>query len=289
MSKIISISGRLGSGKTELANMCIKHGYERMYFAYPLKDMLRRYFRLDSIEELNMLKSVAMDVSEIDEDTIEFFSINTGIDTGICAETLMGIKPEFTMRDWLQFIGTDLIRANDPEWHVRRTLTSMDPNKNYVFDDARFPNEIEALINKGAEAWYIIRNKTDNVSNHESETRLSLESPYFKGHIIPNDGPLELFKSVWEEYITTGQIRASWQEIIDKYDRFGSDLIREVEAKASLCNVKASDNGRYIILEDKDNGNTEFVFDLLRVELYKKYINHDTERFCPCDGQNGTL
>lgn len=276
MGKIISLSGRLGSGKSELAKVCVKHGYERMYFAYPLKDMLKRFFNLGSIEELNKLKSVVMDIGEVTEEMIEFFSVNTGIDKEICAETLSRVKPTFTMRDWLQFIGTDLIRTYDSEWHVRNTMACLDENKNYVFDDTRFPNEIEALINRGAEVWYIVRNKTDNVSNHESETKLSLDSEYFKGHIIPNDGPLERFTSMWEDYISQDEIRPSWREVIDRYDNI-SNITQEVDAKARLSTVKPSDNGRYVILKDNENGNIDFEFDLLKVELYKKYINDDTE------------
>lgn len=276
MSRIISLSGRLGSGKTELANVCIKHGFERMYFAYPLKNMLKEFFKLGSIDELNKLKTSQMGVSGKDEHTVEFFKqkLFPLSDNDEVAKILEPIVPEFTMRDWLQFIGTDVIRAHDPDWHVKNTLALLEDDKDYVFDDTRFPNEIEALIDKGAEVWYIIRNKTDNVSNHESETKLGLNSSYFNnGNIIPNDTVLDVFTGMWEDYLTNGVIRGYWQEIRERYIKFKYDIIQEVEEKVENCQIEPSKNGHYIVLKNKNNGNMNYEFDLIRIELFKKYLN----------------
>jgi hypothetical protein len=276
MSRIISLSGRLGSGKTELANVCIKHGFERMYFAYPLKNMLKEFFKLGSIDELNKLKTSQMGVSGKDEHTVEFFKqkLFPLSNNDEVAKILEPIVPEFTMRDWLQFIGTDVIRAHDPDWHVKNTLALLEDGKDYVFDDTRFPNEIEALIDKGAEAWYIIRNKTDNVSNHESETKLGLNSSYFNnGNIIPNDTVLDVFTGMWEDYLTNGVIRGYWQEIRERYIKFKYDIIQEVEEKVENCQIEPSKNGHYIVLKNKNNGNMDYEFDLIRIELLKKYLN----------------
>ena len=276
MGRIITLSGRLGSGKSELAQMCLNHGFERMYFACPLKNMVKDFFNLESVEQLNLLKTKKMGTSGTDKKTIEFFTERL---YPLCTEEEMAkrlkvVNEDFTMRDWLQFIGTDLIRSYDPDWHIKKTFAMMDPNKNYVFDDTRFPNEIEALIEKGAEAWYVVRNKTDNISNHESETMISLESPYFdNGNIIPNDTVLDIFRNMWEDYLTNGSIRAHWQEARERFVKFKSDFIREVKAEAENCIVKPSDNGSYMILVNKDNGNTKYEFDLFRIELLKKYVN----------------
>lgn len=276
MGRIITLSGRLGSGKSELAQMCLNHGFERMYFACPLKNMVKDFFKLESVEQLNLLKTKKMGTSGTDKKAIEFFTERL---YPLCSEEEMAkrlkvVNEDFTMRDWLQFIGTDLIRSYDPDWHIKKTFAMMDPNKNYVFDDTRFPNEIEALIEKGAEAWYVVRNKTDNISNHESETMISLESPYFdNGNIIPNDTVLDIFRNMWEDYLTNGFIRVHWQEARERFVKFKSDFIREVKEEAENCIVKPSDNGSYMILVNKDNGNTKYEFDLFRIELLKKYVN----------------
>lgn len=276
MGRIITLSGRLGSGKSELAQMCLNHGFERMYFACPLKNMVKDFFNLESVEQLNLLKTKKMGTSGTDKKAIEFFTERL---YPLCTEEeitkrLEVVNEDFTMRDWLQFIGTDLIRSYDPDWHIKKTFAMMDPNKNYVFDDTRFPNEIEALIEKGAEAWYVVRNKTDNISNHESETMISLESPYFdNGNIIPNDTVLDIFRNMWEDYLTNGFIRVHWQEARERFVKFKSDFIREVKSEAENCIVKPSDNGSYMILVNKDNGNTKYEFDLFRIELLKKYVN----------------
>ena len=256
--------------------MCLNHGFERMYFACPLKNMVKDFFNLESVEQLNLLKTKKMGTSGTDKKTIDFFTERL---YPLCTEEEMTKRlkvanKDFTMRDWLQFIGTDLIRSYDPDWHIKKTFAMMDPNKNYVFDDTRFPNEIEALIEKGAEAWYVVRNKTDNISNHESETMISLESPYFdNGNIIPNDTVLEIFRNMWEDYLTNGFIRVHWQEARERFVKFKSDFIREVKSEAENCIVKPSDNGSYMVLVNKDNGNTKYEFDLFRIELLKKYVN----------------
>lgn len=280
MGRIISLSGRLGTGKTELANICIEHGFERMYFAYPLKNMLKEFFELDSIDTLNALKTKQMGVSGKDEKTIAFFKSKlfpSKTDKEV-ADMLRPITVEFTMRDWLQYIGTDVIRAYEPNWHVNNTLALLEDGKDYVFDDTRFPNEIEALKKKGAEVWYVVRNKTDNVSNHESETSISLESSYFNdGNIIPNDSVLEVFCGMWEDYIEYGVIRSYWQEVIDRFVKFKYDIIQEVTEKATNCYVEPSKNGHYIVLKNKENGNINYEFDLLRIELFKKFLKQKND------------
>ena len=52
---IIGFGGRLGSGKTELSQICEQYGYEKLYFALPLKQLCSDLLDI-SIDELNVLK-----------------------------------------------------------------------------------------------------------------------------------------------------------------------------------------------------------------------------------------
>ena len=105
---------------------------------------------------------------------------------GTAAWCLTRSKVKFkTVRQLLQFIGTDLIRKYNTNWHVNRIRKMIDKNKNYVFDDVRFKNELNLVKELGGECWFIIRPIINNVSNHESETSLTWRD--FGNKIIINN------------------------------------------------------------------------------------------------------
>jgi hypothetical protein len=196
--RIISLSGRKESGKTELAKVCEKHGYEKKSFATELKSLVCRMIGIGSIAELDKYKTVPIGAT-LDKNAIHRLSVETGIDEDYIKEHGSSLTENSTSRDWLQVIGTNVIRTFDPDWHVRKTLEGLDINKKYVFDDTRFPNELKALREIGAECWFIIRNKTDNISNHPSETALSYRD--FDYRIIVNNLTLQELKKNWNRYI----------------------------------------------------------------------------------------
>ena len=83
------------------------------------------------------------------------------------------------IREIMQVVGTDLIRAHNPDWHCNRVkgqifeMLAEDNGTNIVIDDLRFPNEKVMLHGLGAHCWYVVRPKFDNMSMHESETSLT--------------------------------------------------------------------------------------------------------------------
>ena len=184
---IIGFAGRKESGKTELANLLTKMGYKKVSFATELKKLISKAFNIP-FDELNSLKNVVRDY-EITDDVCDIIASETGISIDIVKDFFKDKKIR-TIREALQVIGTDLIRKNDNNWHVRKTIESLEDGKDYVFDDVRFPNEMHAIENLGGDCWFIIRNKFDNVSNHESETSLNWHE--FGYNVIVNDGPLDL-------------------------------------------------------------------------------------------------
>ena len=157
---IIAFSGRIGSGKSELAKICQNKGFEKLYFALPLKQLVANLIHV-GIEDINPLKNVKLN----------------------------------TVRQLLQFIGTDIIRKYNPNWHVNKIKTMIDKDKNYVFDDVRFPNELKLIKELGGDCWFIIRPIIYNVSNHISEISLTWKD--FDDKVIINDGNLEKFIYKW--------------------------------------------------------------------------------------------
>lgn len=189
---IIAFSGRIGSGKSELAKICQNKGFEKLYFALPLKQLVANLIHV-GIEDINPLKNVEKKYKFTKKDYI-YLSNETNIPFETIRDEMKNVKLN-TVRQLLQFIGTDLIRKYNPNWHVNKIKTMIDKDKNYVFDDVRFPNELKLIKELGGDCWFIIRPIINNVSNHISEISLTWKD--FDDKVIINDGNLEKFIYKW--------------------------------------------------------------------------------------------
>lgn len=195
---IIGFAGRCRSGKTELAKVCQEHGYEVMSFATPLKELCANILAI-SVDGLNELKNNG-DVLQfvINDDVCTILSEETGIPLDVTKDVCGG-KMLYNVRHMLQFIGTDLIRKYNEDWHVNKIKERLDKDKNYVFDDVRFKNEKKMIETLGGDCWFVIRPQIDILSNHESETSLTWKDCFNK--IIINDKSLEYLKFKWETFL----------------------------------------------------------------------------------------
>lgn len=199
MGKIIAFCGRMRSGKSELAKICEQHGYEKLYFALPLKQLCAEILNV-SIEELNKAKADNTDINlYIDNGLCETISQETEIPIEEVKNTCYG-KTINTVREMLQFIGTDLIRTYNTDWHVNKIRAMIDKDKDYVIDDVRFPNEKKMIEELGGECWFIIRPTFNNISNHESETSIKWNDCW--NRIIINDSTLPILLFKWETFIS---------------------------------------------------------------------------------------
>ena len=195
---ILGIAGRCRSGKTELAKICEKYGYERIYFALPLKQLCADLLDI-SIDELNRAKAEKYEIGvTIGEDMCQIISEETEIPLNIVMEKCNGVVIK-DVRHMLQFIGTDLIRKYNTDWHVNRIREMIDINKDYVIDDVRFPNEKAMVEELGGDCWFVIRTTIENVSNHESETSITWNDCWNK--VIINDSTLSNLLFKWETFI----------------------------------------------------------------------------------------
>ena len=195
---IIGIAGRARSGKTELAKICERFGYERIYFALPLKQLCADLLDI-SLDELNRAKAEKYDIGvTIGKDMCEILADETGIPIDIVTKTCNGVVIK-NVRHMLQFIGTDLIRKYDMDWHVNKIRQMIDKEKNYVIDDVRFPNEKALIEELGGDCWFITRTTLDNISNHESETSITWNDCWNK--IIVNDSTLSILQFKWETFM----------------------------------------------------------------------------------------
>ena len=199
MGKIISFAGRCRSGKSELAKICEQYGYEKLYFALPLKQLCADLLDI-SIDELNRAKNEKIEIGvTIDKDMCEILSEETEIPFENVCEVCKGVIIK-DVRHMLQFIGTDLIRKYNTDWHVNRIRAMIDTNKNYVIDDVRFPNEKKMIEDLGGDCWFVTRTTLDNVSNHESEISLLWKDCWNK--VIINDATLSNLQFKWETFMS---------------------------------------------------------------------------------------
>jgi len=215
---VIGFAGRMRSGKTELAKICQKNGYEKLYFALPLKQLCADILDI-SIDELNRAKNENIPIEiTIGKDVCKILSEETNIPIGTTIETCDG-KYLHTVRDMLQFIGTDYIRKYNSDWHVNRIREMIKDNVNYVIDDVRFPNEKRMIEELGGDCWFVTRTTLDNVSNHESETSITWKDCMNK--VIVNNS-------------TLNELLFKWEIFMDNYTR--SCAIRDEEFNKILEN-----------------------------------------------------
>lgn len=275
---IISFSGRKESGKTELANICEAGGYEKKSFATALKRLVCDITGIATTEELNKYKTIPIGKC-IDDNCLDIFAEQTGLKREYLKDKSDSITEKSTARDWLQVIGTDVIRAYDPDWHVRKTLESVEEGKKYVFDDTRFPNELKALNEIGAECWYIIRAKTDNISNHPSENSLSYTM--FDYHVILNNSNLEDFRKKWRLYFENHDVIAKIREwaiahlFMNNYLPIDDDTFNNFFVYSEFADFKTPINIPEKIIENETH--TGFIGDknnLFITEIWKNKYNN---------------
>lgn len=196
--KLIAFAGRKGSGKSELAKICKRNGFEIIPFAFALKRLISDLvgFKVDSSQES---KSKRVDL-KLSKKQLEFISSETNIPFDN-VNNIIGSITFGTVRDMLQIIGTNLIRECHPNWHVEKVkeVILSKPNNNWCIDDMRFPNEKEMVDELGGESWFVIRPILDEIYQHPSETSLKWQD--FGNHIIINDGTIPNLLNRFEYYL----------------------------------------------------------------------------------------
>lgn len=91
-----------------------------------------------------------------------------------------------TVRDVLEYVGTQWIRQVNPEGHANNLVNTINMTQSafYVIDDVRFPNEVEAIERLGGTVIRLTRASPESLKNlHDSNT--ALDNYPFK-HTINN-------------------------------------------------------------------------------------------------------
>jgi hypothetical protein len=288
MGKIIGFAGRCRSGKTELAKVCVEHGYNKLYFALPLKQLCADILDV-SIDGINKAKNDGTVINlHIGDDICSILSEKTDISLDKVKETCYG-KTLKTVREMLQFIGTDLIRNYNTDWHVNRIKEMINPELDYVFDDVRFPNEKKLIESLGGDCWFITRTTLDNISNHSSETSITINDCW--NRIIINDKTLHYLLFKWDSFINDYEKSCSirdkeFNRILETSDETGlgdmtvldmlfinKDMFsyypKELDKK-NIKSIKMNDDKSVVITFNDES--REFITNTLNIEDIKLLI-----------------
>lgn len=106
----------------------------------------------------------------------------------------------WTPREILQHMGTEAYRAVDDGFWVRQLFKYIDRNnlENVIITDGRFPDEIDAVIERGGIHIRLYRDHNIEVhgTSHASET--SLDNTSDADYIIVNDGSIAELEAMAE-------------------------------------------------------------------------------------------
>ena len=183
---LIGISGKRRRGKDEAAKAIVEtFGFKKYAFA----DEVRK-----AVHTLNPYLQEPIQIKNV----VAVQRIAEYVD----AVGWESAKKLDEVRRLLQVMGTDVGRKilGDDVWinAIFRTIQADDP-KYAVISDVRFPNEVEAIEDRGGFVLRIERTLPYHSSDlHESET--ALDGYKFK-HVIVNDAPLDKFKLAVLEFV----------------------------------------------------------------------------------------
>jgi hypothetical protein len=160
MIKVLGISGRAGAGKDLIADHLISCGLykEKLPFANYLKSLCGDIFGI-SYHDLFIDKNAETSVM-ITSDKLDLLGLEPGPD--------LKLGGYFTVRQVLQYVGTNLMRRFHPDCWINGTFRKIETDT--IISDVRFVNEIEAVHKVDGILLRLTRNPYN--MEHESETML---------------------------------------------------------------------------------------------------------------------
>ncbi len=182
---LIGLNGLKGSGKDTAGSYLVDEwGFERLSFAAKLKESAASLFNIDP--EL---------WEELKNDDTAF--VQLGRNTGPFDPT-KNIS-SISVRVFLQRYGTEAHRdVFGTDFWVDHALKGVDPNKNYVFTDARFENELQRIKSLGGYNLQVVRPGLSSSDSHASE----IPPPsYLIDYSVDNDGDFQRLHEQLDDFI----------------------------------------------------------------------------------------
>jgi hypothetical protein len=187
---IVALSGRKQSGKSLVSNVLIERGYVRHSFATFLKTTLVEILCLPNASFYDEKQKEAAFKDEILWD-----SKKTAMLSVLSEESIphYGDKVLHSIREVMEYVGTDILRRFDRDFHVKKTAKALATyDGDVVIDDMRFPNEVSALKAVGALEFFVMRPFHTEYSNNHVESSVNWTMPEFDS-VLVNMGTKEEF------------------------------------------------------------------------------------------------
>lgn len=183
---LIGISGRIKAGKDTTAHII------------QLLDVNQKYFSVDAaLDSIQIYQPFSKwGIHKFAGKLKEIGGILAGVPPASFEDqdfknSSMGSEwDNMTYRQFLQLLGTDAIRKNlHPNAWVNATMADYKPGEHWLITDVRFPNEAQAIIDRGGVVIRVVRDESisNSLNLHESETALD---DWKFDHIIRNYGTL---------------------------------------------------------------------------------------------------
>ena len=165
---VVGIAGASGSGKDSVAAWLIQHaGFQRIAFADALKDELRSRFRRTLLRISGFVGPYVDAPLGPDEER----HLMQPPSEEYRLDWLLQEKPPM-VRELLQEFGTEVRRADDPDYWLRAWTQRCVDVPRVVCPDVRFPNEACLITARGGRLLRVDRPGL-GVDTHASETSLS--------------------------------------------------------------------------------------------------------------------
>lgn len=168
---LIGLTGAAGVGKDTVADYLVtRYGFEKKSFAGPLKRVL---LEMDPIIGADLRYPYTMihlsdALQQYGEDAVK------------------DVYPLY--RRYLQRLGTEGIRAIEPNFWLDAAMRELDYSRKYVFTDVRFPNESAAIMNERGTVWQIDGPRRRKAVPHSSE---SYAGHMGEEHLLLNNGSMD--------------------------------------------------------------------------------------------------
>src|SRR5690348_4584322 len=138
---LFAIAGRKKSGKTTASKILLNKGFEPASFAAGLKEYVSKLYNWN-ISDLYSQEGKEGSLNcpvKWDEEAAKRLGDMVHLHL-VCKEE----RIFRTKRDALQYIGTDVLRDADSDFHLKEFKKRYSDGK-FVCDDIRFPNELKML------------------------------------------------------------------------------------------------------------------------------------------------
>lgn len=196
----LSISGRQQSGKTSMSNMMREiFKFKKGSMADGLKDYLSQLYDWN-LTDLNTEEGKSSILPyPVTWDEKSCSKLSKIINIHIPFEEKKELN---TRREALQYIGTNILRKLDPDFHIKEFEKRYKSGK-IVCDDVRFQNELNFFKSKNAFCTFIFRPYHTVYSNHDSE--ISLNRRYFN-YVFCNYKTIESLEKTFKSTIIQKEI-----------------------------------------------------------------------------------